>query len=374
MAKAKKPVDRAKMLELLSKIRKGADSSLTLGKLEEILEFLGGWTIEPFVGLVAIHHEEGPTLRYVHHTGNEKGGLAQVEAAHQRVLQRQVAKLPAKPEVGRSYTRGVTPIRAEGYFGSPRSVFEYEEWVGAKGLVFISPEKKTFLLLPDRRQLHDGGFASKDGAPASSEQPGRVFLGVYAVSKWLKNETGYLKQVNEALGTDEHVPGLARTRDNTGTCTYCFRNIKLDSPSKMALHGYQRPRDGSGAVGKCHGMLFGPYELSRSGCDHHLKSLQAEKLSVEKAVRLLEAGTAISIPRRTGDPFRPGDPGWDGAVKNAIKSSKINVETIKQKILGLEKMIRLWRVRSLPREGNREMPPPLSDAFDRWVKRLDDRA
>lgn len=82
---------------------------------------------------------------------------------------------------------------------------------------------------------------------------------IYKVLQWL-DAHGWKERAAAALGVEPHLPGVPRTRANTGTCGVCFANVKLDG-GRLVLHGYQRPGDGM-AHGRCWGVGHEPFELS----------------------------------------------------------------------------------------------------------------
>ena len=71
--------------------------------------------------------------------------------------------------------------------------------------------------------------------------------------------------------------------------------------------------------------------------------------------------------------IRIGEPDWPGALAGATRQAEGQVEEIAHGIQEAEKLIRVWKVRPLPVEGDFAMPPPLSKAFDRWIAKLDAR-
>lgn len=359
------------MRELLLKLRKGADASLTLPKLTEVLRHLGGWTVEPTVGFVQIHHDPKPGEDDAHHLRavHGSGDKAVVEAQRAAVVGRQVRELPSLPVVGRSYVTDVSPLRffPDGYPDGLWS-FTYREWVGADGVLFVSPEGKRFVLLPSRYDLKGVRNYNSDGSPPAL--PDKVKFGAHDVLRWLKANTRYLEQVNDALGTEEHVSGLPRTREGTGTCCVCYHNVKLDGAG-LAFHGYRRPGHG-GTVGRCRGADFPPYERSADGCRWALGSLRDEESSALRDLRDLGSATAIKVnpPRGEERVVRAGDSDWSSTLAAARRGAERRIEGVREAIREEEEMVSAWRPMRLPVEGDLGMPAPLSRAFRRWVEKL----
>jgi hypothetical protein len=125
-----------KLKALLLKLRKGADASISMKQLIEVLNTLGGWKVEPFVGLVKLHgyskEEDAPT-QFVEDNAD------QVQAYWELVKREEVSTLPSSPQLGKRYTMDVTEPTAKGWIEN-HTGFKYRAWFGAKGIRFTSPE------------------------------------------------------------------------------------------------------------------------------------------------------------------------------------------------------------------------------------------
>jgi hypothetical protein len=104
--------------------------------------------------------------------------------------------------------------------------------------------------------------------------------------RWRRSRSKVVK------GRENAIPsGYVRTRENTGTCPVCFRNIKLTDDQKMVHHGYERPGHGY-IVGDCFTVkTYLPYELSAEGTKAFIsQSSSSPMLEREQAPRGPEVG------------------------------------------------------------------------------------
>ena len=218
-----------KMKALLLKLRKGADASLTQRALFKVLALLGGWRVEEIIGLVPMHYmHDGEPQKESYAEEDEAAARAKYDDLKSKV----VTHLPSNPQEGHEYVMDLEDLRSwEHSFakGGKYHGAKYNAWVGAQGHRITDPQGTTFEMLPSRWDLE---------RPSGRD---RKKLTIYDTMHWLKTKTTYLAQINELLGMEEHVPAQKRTRDNTGTCAVCFRNIKIVQKGDhvvMALHGY----------------------------------------------------------------------------------------------------------------------------------------
>ena len=58
-----------------------------------------------------------------------------------------------------------------------------------------------------------------------------------------------------------------------GTCSHCLRNIAIDSPKSMAIHGYEKAGLGF-FIGECSGSKYPPLEISTIGLSENIKGLK----------------------------------------------------------------------------------------------------
>ena len=215
------PAD-AKMQALLLKLRKGADTSITMKQLFAVLKYLGGWRVEEFNGFVKLHGYMGREDKPSNYDARD----------YERLKRDEVKALPSSSELHKHYTMDVTLHPQESGWEHATA----REWLGREGVRFTSPEGKVFEYIPRE------SAANLDKTP------------FYEVRKWFREQTDFLKQVSNALGMQTHeveqtIRKQPKTRSGAGTCPCCFRNIKLKDQSGQApgivLHGYERPGWGS---------------------------------------------------------------------------------------------------------------------------------
>jgi hypothetical protein len=328
-----------KFKALLLKIRKGAVTSVSLKQWIEILTQLGGWRIEPFVGLVQMHvdnHTESKTAK--EHSA--------IQFEHEIVKRNEVTVLPTNPQVGKRYTMDVTEPQPSwiGLF-----VFTFKEWQGAKGIQFTSPEGKVY-------EHISGRFDSPDP----------MLVPPYKLAPWLRKETNLLEQVSNYLGMESHEAERERakpkTRSGSATCPCCFRNIKIkergNQHPNIVLHGYKRP--GWGEIhGRCYGVNFPPFELSTEGTEHLVKLLKKRRDSVDVFLKNLNGDNLTEL--FLGDPIRkvtPDDPLWSRYVADRIQEQETLREHLEEDIKLLQSLIEKWVLSPLPDKGEKIKPPP----------------
>lgn len=336
----------AKMKALLLKLRKGADASLSIPGLWKVLAFLGGWEVKKFVGLVKMHgyggeKDDDPSLFAEENEQTARFGW-------ERLKKDVVHSLPSNPELGREYVMDLEPFHgweaAAGlkYFGG-----HYRHWRGAPGYRVTDPNGKTFELLPGKYNMSQGEKG----------------LRIWDITPWLKKETTYLTQINGLLGMEPHEPGAIRTRDNTGTCGACFRNIKLVANSNghptMALHGYNRPGYGY-VIGRCFGGAHPPYELSTEATKIMLESAKSRLAGIEKYLASLPNATEFNANLFTmGAKERiiqkAGNGLWVHDLEQHIKVTEGHVKAAHKEMSIYKWLIDHWEVRELPKEGGKHI-------------------
>lgn len=156
-----------------------------------------------------------------------------------------------------------------------------------------------------------------------------------------------------------------RSRDNTGTCSVCFRNIKLDKKA-MALHGYRRPGIGH-IYGSCFGVKYPPYEVSTEGCKAWKLVLEHEKKNVNEHLAELRSGKIHEVSPYGGRSVKRGAPGWEDALNSTIVQYAQHLREVEEDIETSEKATRLWRKMALPGKDDAAMPHPLDPGFERWL-------
>lgn len=348
-----------KLIELMMKLRKGADASISMKQLIEVLNHLGGWKVEPFVGLVQLHGYSGKPDAPEMATAEDAAG---VQPLWEAAKKDEVSALPANPKPGQRYTMNVTKPTTEG-FAHGLTGFFYLAWLGAKGIRFTSPEGKVLDLLPRKFDLID-----HNGRAKATKPPDPMKMPLYDVRKWFREETGFLEQLSTKLGMptyeQERRESKPRTRANTGTCPCCFGNFKLVPRTKrgkdktmpgMVLHGYQRP--GTGYIhGNCFGQDWPPFELSPEGTEAFLVALEKSLADLEGFHKRLLAGevdTFYDISGRKVFKRSEMDPrDWARKLESEIKMTESQLHAMKMDIKNLKQMVADWKPMPLPTEGS----------------------
>lgn len=359
------PLDE-KMKALLLKLRKGADATLSLTQLFKVLALLGGWNVEEMVGAVPLHFDAHPFRLEIE--DDEASG----RAAYDKIKAFEVKSLPASPKLGHFYVMDLAPFKSESPHYAKDRVHhgaDYRLWMGLPGYRIMDPHGKTFELLPTRYDLIKGSIRDQQqGLPAIDVKKAKSRLSTSDVLRWLKKDTSYVAQINETLGLEEHVPADQRTRDNTGTCAVCFRNIKLvqraNSKPLMALHGYNRPGHGY-VVGRCWGGDHQPYELSCEATKIILKYSEEVVVARTKYLADLSSPTLKEFDEQHG---------WGGMTKpKMFIKSEVSLLTWTYKLEEHQKaserkvkqaeaerdvykwLTDNWETRELPREGDKAL-------------------
>lgn len=341
-----------KFKTLLIKIRKGADSSVSLKQWIEVLTQLGGWRIEPFVGLVKLHGHSDNSDKPDHEVARD---MPAAQHQYESIKRFEVRTLPSNPQPGQRYVMDVTEPTAAGW--APGLVgFTFKSWEGANGLRFTSPEGKIYEHIRGR----------------FDQEPDPMKLRMYRLVPWLRKETKMLEQISNHLGIEtyeaEREEAKPKTRSGSGTCPCCFRNIKIKDrgaqPPLIVLHGYRRP--GWGQIqGRCYGVNFPPFELSTEGTDHLIKILRDRVDNQSEFLSKLKAGQVKELyepPRGNYDKdlrkVTSEDPKWPRILSSRIEEVTRDVEKLKQDIALLQDLVAKWKLLPLPEEGQKIKPPP----------------
>jgi hypothetical protein len=359
---AAKALDPERLKAMLMKMRKGV-GSFSFPQWQAVLETLGGWRIEPIVGLITLHLED---------LGGTNAPISKLE----EVKSHEVSTLPTNPVAHMHYTMDISepwtlaPERGGG------SYFKYKHWIGSVGARFISPEGKIFELFPGRYDIARGN----DLRPEYRQYKLKDLDPSRGLVKWLTKETSLMDQISNYLGVptfereraDKKEQSAPRTRNGTGTCPCCFRNIKLKDKSnelpKMVLHGYKRP--GWGAVqGRCYGVAWPPYELSSDGTKNLVKVLGGQKKSYQELLHRLQSGAIKSLrvernvyseykPTTKIEEIEPGHPEWDRVLKSRITETERILDAIKRDLVFFKEKVGSWKLAPLPMEGDKIQPVP----------------
>lgn len=341
-----------KMRALLLKLRKGADASLSQRQLFKVLDLLGGWRVEQIIGLVPMHYVyEGKENKESYADENEEAARAKFEKLQSEV----VSHLPTNPQEGKQYVMDLEPLKSwdhpfkkgEKYHGA-----KYNAWVGCQGYRITDPKGAVFEMLPSRFDLD---------RPSGKD---RKKLHLYDAMRWLKEHTTYIAQINELLGMEEHVPAEQRTRENTGTCGACFRNIKLVRKGSdtvlMALHGYNRPGHGY-IIGKCWGGDHEPYELGTSATKKMLAAGNERVASIQKYVASLKSPSLEEFDEQywgSGAPKivkKNGNPHWEYSLERHLGYSERQLRSAEDERDIYEYLVEHWKLSDLPTAGSKEI-------------------
>jgi hypothetical protein len=342
LAAAAKALTPEKMNDLLAKLRKGSMGGLTWGNLPQVFERIGGgFRLEKFVGLVPLFYE-----------GNEAivadDNLRFVQQRHEIQTRDEVSSLPMHPKLGERYVTGLTDIDILDRGGKKVYLFRYYSQIGAEGWRITSPEGKTFEVLPDGR-----GQSKVDGGYGELEPLAKLPI-LYAAA-WLKKDTSFVAQVNKALGTEAPVQAGPRTRDNTGTCPACFRNIKLkgdEDSYSMVLHGFTRKRWSGPVQGRCFGVGHEPFELSPEGTKALIEEhLEPRIKQLDDQANNLASGAQTSLYLKDKI-IENTHPSWDRIRDRVIEDLRSNIKDIEHDITRAKGMIAKWKKRPLPKEGD----------------------
>jgi hypothetical protein len=163
---------------------------------------------------------------------------------------------------------------------------------------------------------------------------------------------------------EEHVPAEQRSRDNTGTCAVCFRNIKLVQRGEgaiMALHGYNRPGHGF-VVGRCWGGDHAPYELSCEATKLILKHVEEGVRDAQKYIDSIPTLTEFNERRFWGGGAEPkivkqetNPDHWPYMLKEHTKAAERDIGYKLAERDVLKWLVEHWEVRELPREGDKQI-------------------
>lgn len=333
----RRPMDAAKMRELLVKLRKGATASLTFGKILQVLDALG-WKVEPALGWTPRHYSYKDKEHLVA-ADTVRMSLDALDELRSRLLAIQADALPETPIiVGDVVAMDVGEIQqGSSQYGTPIRYFYWREWVGTEGLHVTSPRGDGRTLLIDHHELDRGHRSLADDTSAPSDM-WRAFM-----------QMGVEGDINTALGTEKHVPAAERTRENTGTCAACWGNYKL-AGGRLVLHGYERP--GYGYIkGQCFGVDSQPMETSVDCARAYREFLEGVLAGEERKLAKLESGEVEAIEGRQGKVFKKGEPSFASLLDQEVRNTRYTVNQLKVDLDLYAKVIAAWRPRSMPREG-----------------------
>ncbi len=199
----------------------------------------------------------------------------------------------------------------------------------------------------------------------------------YKFTPWLLKDTSFEADLAQVLGMEKYDPSAVyvRTREGTGTCPACFRNIKLDAAQKMVHHGYQRPGIGY-IVGDCFCVGYLPYELSSEGTKAFLERAIRPALDAARGyLKALKGDKITQFERKVEDHSQPRDnrtwrfpvkkiivregeneePGYSfkNMLESAIRETEHRVKSISADVKAYETLIADWKLAPLPEAGKK---------------------
>lgn len=328
--RAARPITAEKMTARLLLLRKGADASVSLAQLFQVLDHLGGWTVTPIVAEIA--YPNNPTIC-------GEGDEASARAKYDALKAIEVEGAPAAPQDGVEYARNVGEYRTWRRGGESGPTFwgcDYSRFITRAGYRFTSPEGETHDLVP-------GWYT-------------RVLTASDAF-RLLKEKTSYLAQVSLKLGMEPHEPAEPRTQENTGSCPVCFGNFKLHTSGArtMVLHGFTRPRYEHCTVGRCSGVGHEPWELSPKGTAEYRDALAQIIPRQEAYLAALTEGTVESISdgRKTYQRTTTDHGHWVALVDGTLRATQRLIKELVEDVKLLSFMIDTWKPEALPAPGLR---------------------
>jgi hypothetical protein len=286
------------------------------------------------------------------------GSTENAHNEHALAKQHEVTSLPSSPKPDEVYVMDVSDdlTPAYGGFMPDQLEFKLKLWIGAAGFKIVAPNGNTLEILPEYTTWTRGRTVIfLELLQKLGNKPATKYMRMYALTPWLKKETDFYKQVSDALGMEEHEKAAPRTKENTGSCACCFRNIKLRASGAslrtIVNHGFKRPGWGE-IVGNCIGVGFPPFELSPEGTKHLVKVLGEQRTEAETKLKKVNSETITVLEGRgRGQLVKPGDPDWALAVSTAKTNLSRRIKWLTDDIEGLEKLIGKWQEQPLPKAG-----------------------
>lgn len=361
---ANRPLKPEALEKLLLKLRKGA-SSMRMQDFIRILDALGGWSIRSH--MVPVPQSE----RYSSWREDKPHEIraSSLEDLKGRLAKGKILSRPPKPEETRE---------DEEYFMEVSEPFENDKgqwavtcrsWLGREGVVIEAPNGKKFYVAEPLSRFTSTYVSLPRGWNEGETQPETFW-------SFLEGPSNLIPEVNKRLNMPSYEQEKAdkkvkpRTRANTGTCSCCFRNIKLSPKARegkdktlpgMVLHGYERP--GHGYVeGNCFGQDWPPFELSPEGTvnyRNHLKKLledAEEHLSKLKSGKVTSFTTLVNKQLKVYEKDETEPREWEKMLKDRIYKSETTVKQLKDDVGRLTKAINAWKLMPLPEEGEDASP------------------
>jgi len=211
-----------------------------------------------------------------------------------------------------------------------------------------APNGKTQLF---KRQ--PSSWSAGSGVPARD----KTAMGDWETFRWMKDQ-GLVADVNAALGMEEHVPASRRSKDGTGTCPVCFRNIKLverihSAGLVMVNHGYtQGPNHGYHKGDDCAASRrFRPYELSSEGTEWAAEAMKGTVENLKDRVSTLKDLLAKGGTINVYDKRAPNQIRARKVEEYDVRAAEQDVKVAQDQLNFYIKMVADWKLRDLPKEN-----------------------
>lgn len=330
-----KTYDKATTDGLLGKVRKGATASFNMSQVRAVVLALGGtWD---------------DTVRWVRIGGDYKQTVwCETNAEAVTVLARAKNYIVAsEPPVVLGHVYLDHLLLRPGNDGSEDTVVEYKGWVGAP-CVAVSLGGVSKVVTPDPYDTRKASLVFRGETFTTGHM-----LGPSDVVRWLGDETDWVARASAALGVDQHVPAAARTREGTGTCGLCFRNIKIPG-GVLAFHGYRRPGTGY-TEGQCDGTGRRPFEVSVEVTRERRDNLERLVTGLKSLVATLVAGDYPNkIPYGLAVVDRD-HPSRATAEAHYLGRIQMELATTEEEWVAFGELGTHWKPRPLPVEGGVEV-------------------
>lgn len=191
----------------------------------------------------------------------------------------------------------------------------------------------------------------------------------HAIMRWVRTESSWTADINRSLGTEPHQAAEPRTRENTGTCWHCWRNIKRAPDGRLVHHGFQRPGDGQ-IHGDCLGVGTVPYEVGQDAGRDALRGWTIDRDRERETLARFRSGAVeeIRVPGLKRDIiYRPshlegwaeraeghlrwvGDGRWAELVQSRVLQHELREADAALQVRLYDHALRTWHVRPLPGE------------------------
>jgi len=350
VAKAAALPDEAKKL-LLLKVRKGTDATITLAQTLHLVELVGGdWALEAgFVAMKGVDSKTGRPFTDEIHTARSDGEdwINDCRAGYK---DKEISELPSHAQAGDRFITEVSPVGKNAY---DWLIFTFIQWSTVYGIRINMPGGQSALFLPDGSEIARAPYDAY--VAVSSAKPYEHGV-LYDIKRWLKDETDYKTRVCQLLDMEEHVPAAQRTRDNTGCCPVCFREMKLKPGTTiMVLHGFKRPHHAGYLVGNCYGVGRPAYEISSEGVTDYIKNMLLIELSnLEMSISDVEGNALDAYPNTwewQGKPIKRDHLRFEEARRRYRDALEREHEYMTRHITLYRTFVDEWKPRELPREG-----------------------